>query len=87
MKRGFWDPSEDLKVAELFLSLGRQWYRISQELTTRTENAIKNRLGLIVDKEGRPGESAETTVTRILPRLREAAAQETEARARQAEKD
>lgn len=43
LKKGKWSYSEDLKIIELYNSLGGKWCRMSDYLPGRSENAIKNR--------------------------------------------
>mmetsp|Transcript_33929 Transcript_33929/g.59140 ORF Transcript_33929/g.59140 Transcript_33929/m.59140 type:complete len:252 (+) Transcript_33929:4732-5487(+) len=43
LKKGKWSYSEDLKIIELYNTLGGKWCRMSEYLPGRSENSIKNR--------------------------------------------
>jgi hypothetical protein len=43
LKKGKWSYSEDLKIIELYNSLGGKWCQMSAFLPGRSENSIKNR--------------------------------------------
>ena len=52
LKKGLWKPEEDLELLSQFIKLGKKWAEISKVLNGRTENAIKNRFNLLMEKEG-----------------------------------
>ena len=52
LKKGLWRPEEDLELLNQFVKLGKKWAEISKVLNGRTENAIKNRFNLLMEKEG-----------------------------------
>ena len=52
LKKGLWRPEEDLELLNQFICYGKKWADISKVLNGRTENAIKNRFNLLMEKEG-----------------------------------
>ncbi len=66
LKRGQWTPREDAQVIQLYQRLGKHWYEISKQLGSRTENAVKSRFNLLVQKHQREGESEESLLRRML---------------------
>lgn len=51
VKKGPWKPSEDIVLLKEFLTIGKKWSHIAKKLNGRTENAIKNRFTLLLDKK------------------------------------
>lgn len=46
-----WTEEEDLNLLQLALENGLKWSVISKKLTNRTENAVKNRIKSLLNKE------------------------------------
>jgi hypothetical protein len=46
-----WTEEEDLKLLEVALENGLRWSVISKKLSNRTENAVKNRINSLLNKE------------------------------------
>jgi len=51
VKKGPWKPYEDIILLKEFLSIGKKWSNIAKKLNGRTENAIKNRFALLLEKK------------------------------------
>lgn len=51
IKHGNWTAADDLNLLELYISLGKQWSKITQLVKNRTVSSIKNRFKSLINKE------------------------------------
>ena len=63
VKKGPWKPSEDIILLKEFLSIGKKWSNIAKKLNGRTENAIKNRFTLLLDKKSNIYKNMKNAIT------------------------
>lgn len=50
IRKGHWTTEEDVKLIKLHLAEGKKWQRIASMMNGRTENSVKNRINVIMDK-------------------------------------
>jgi hypothetical protein len=69
LKRGHWADQEDLLIIQWYQKLGKKWFEISKKMTQRTENAIKNRFNLLLNRNSYENEDEEAVLERVVRTL------------------
>jgi len=54
IRKGHWTEEEDIKLLKLHLLEGKRWQKIASMMNGRTENSVKNRINIIMDKHVLP---------------------------------